>query len=235
VKHFSARIVALCCVLASATVAAVEVWPSGRHLLTGDENRDGRADLWRRYDSRGQLTEIDRDTNFDGSPDVQEYYQRGVLIRRESDRNFNGQTDLVEEFDPDTHGQTRSVVDVDYDGTADLLVLFRDGRPVFSKQIYGVAERAETPKPRPGAHRHADGVHLAFLVDPSKADTAVRTTGFSTDDGEWVGLSTSGGLPSTRFTLIGRVPASARIVSPDGRAEALTIQLPHPSRAPPLS
>lgn len=234
-KHLSARIVALFCVLGCATVAAVEVWPSGRHLLTGDKNGDGRTDLWRRYDSRGQLTEIDRDTNFDGSPDVQEYYQRGVLIRREWDRNFNGQTDLVEEFDPDTHGQTRSVVDVDYDGTADLLVLFRDGLPVFSKQIYGLGERADTPGAGPAAHRHTGGVHLAALVDPSQADTAVRTVRVSTDDDEWLGLSTSGGLPHTRFVLVGRLPASARIVGADARAGALTMQLPKASRAPPLS
>src|SRR4029077_2909888 len=115
-------------------VAALELWPATRLVRTVDQNGDGRPDVWRHYDNRGQLTEVDVDTNFDGRPDIEEYYERGVLVRRESDRNFNGQADLLEEFDVDTHGHTRSVVDTDYDGTADLLVFFRDNRPVFSKQ-----------------------------------------------------------------------------------------------------
>ena len=53
-------------------------------------------------------------------------------MRRDSDRDFNDRVDLVQEFDPTTHEHVRTVVDVDSDGTADLLVLFQDGRPVFS-------------------------------------------------------------------------------------------------------
>src|SRR6202035_769290 len=98
-KSLSSRYLALLCVVACATVATVEVWPAARHLRTEDHNGDGRPDIWRRYDNRGQLTEVDVDSNFDGSPDIEEYYERGILVRRESDRNFNGQADLVEEFD----------------------------------------------------------------------------------------------------------------------------------------
>src|SRR5882672_4543223 len=96
------------CAVACSVAAAVSLWlPSGA-LRTQDKNGDGR-------------------------PDVHEYYQRGALVRRESDRNFNDRVDLVQEFDPATREHTRSVVDVDFDGRADLLVLFRDGQPVFSK------------------------------------------------------------------------------------------------------
>jgi hypothetical protein len=131
VKHLSARLVAVLCVMSSVTVAAVEIWHAARTVRTADQNGDGRPDIWRHYDNRGQLAEVDVDSNFDGQPDVEEYYEGGVLVRRESDRDFNGQADLIEEFDAETHRQTKSVVDIDYDGTADLLVLFRDGRPVF--------------------------------------------------------------------------------------------------------
>src|SRR5215467_13299524 len=128
----SVRFVALLCAVFCAALAAIEVWPA-RRVRTADQNGDGRPDVWRRYDARGRLTEVDVDSNFDGSPDIAEYYDRGVLVRRETDRNFNGQADLIEEFDAETHSRTRSVVDVDYDGTADLLVLFRNGEAVFAK------------------------------------------------------------------------------------------------------
>src|ERR1700757_1203811 len=102
------RVVALLCVLGCALTAALSLRPVARGIRTADRNGDGRPDLWRIYDSHGQLAEVDVDSNFDGSPDVHELYERGSLIRRESDRNFNGFTDLIEEFDVETHSQTRS-------------------------------------------------------------------------------------------------------------------------------
>jgi hypothetical protein len=89
-----------------------------------------RGTVWCRYDSHGELIERLLDTNGDGRPDVAEYYGHGILLRRDSDRNFNGVTDLVEDFDADTQQPVRSIIDQDYDGTADLLVLFRNGEPV---------------------------------------------------------------------------------------------------------
>src|SRR5262249_4650002 len=140
-KRWFASAVAIFCVASCATVAIVGVWPA-RRVRTADNNGDGRPDVWRLYDGKGQLTEVDVDSNFDGHTDIQEYYEQGVLVRRESDRNFNGQSDLVEEFDAKTHHLTRSVIDLDYDGTADLLVLFPDGHPAFSRR------RAPLPRPR---------------------------------------------------------------------------------------
>jgi len=234
-RHFLTRIVALLCVVSCATLAAIERWPAGQRVRTSDRNGDGRPDVWNRYDARGQLTEIDRDTNFDGTPDVQEYYQRGVLIRRESDRNFNGQADLVEEFDPDTQGQIRSVVDIDYDGIADLLVLFRDGQPVFSKHIDGAHQSSETSKRHPAVHGQGHGDRLAAMLDPFAADLSVRRSRIVFADAGYAGLSTSGGLPLPRFTLLGRLAASARVVTAAAPLDALTIRLPHASRAPPVS
>lgn len=233
-KQRSVRVVALLCVVACAIVAAVEVWPAARDVRWGDRNGDDRADLWRRYDGRGQLTEIDVDTNFDGHPDIEEYYQRGVLVRRESDRNFNGQTDLVEEFDPDTHGQTRSVVDIDYDGTADLLVLFRDGRPVFSERA-GSLTRTPVPVRHLAASGDATTARLTPLTDPFESEASVRRARITSTDGGFVGLSTSGGLPRPRVSALSQPSPSVRLVVGDVRPHARLLLLPRPSRAPPVS
>jgi len=233
-KPVSARIAALLCVLSCAIVAGFEVWPAARGLQTTDQNGDGRPDVWRFYDARGRLAQVDVDSNFDGTPDIQEYYEHGVLVRRESDRNFNGQADLVEEFDSDTHGQTRAVVDTDYDGTADLLVLFREGRPVFSKEIRAPQPSGVPTLDPPTVHRGNDG-HLIRLTDPSEADTAIRVVHTPATDDGYVGLSTSGGLPCPRVSALrGRVPSS-RLASHDVQPRALTFPLSRSPRAPPAA
>jgi hypothetical protein len=232
-KHVSTRCLAFLCVVACATVAAVEVWPAARHVRTEDHNGDGRPDVWRRYDNRWQLTEIDVDSNFDGRPDVEEYYERGILVRRESDRNFNGQADLVEEFDAETHARTRSVVDVDYDGTADLLVLFRDGRPIFSKRT-GLPKRSGIATGSfPGIDQGGTG-HLARLMDPFESDTVVRAIHTASHADGWVGLSSSGGLPRSRVG-VSRLSPSARHIARDAQPFALTLLPRRSPRAPPVS
>src|ERR1700729_2648150 len=126
------RVVSLWALVAGAA-AAVSLWPPAGYIRTEDHNGDGRPDVWRAYDRNGQLFEVAVDTNFDGRSDVHEYYERGTLVRRESDRDFNDRVDLIEEFDPATREQLRSLEDVDDDGIADLLVLFQGGQPVFRK------------------------------------------------------------------------------------------------------
>ena len=216
----------------ASVVTALAVWPAGHAARTTDRNGDGRPDIWRFYDNRGRLVEVDVDSNFDGTPDIEEYYERGALVRRESDRNFNGQADLVEEFDADTHRRTRSVIDADYDGLADHLVLFRDGRPVFSKQIRSPQPSAN---PTPRGFEPAAGRHLARFTDPFERDTAVRSAHTtSTDEGD-VGLSTSGGLPGSRLTTFGRRPPSVRFVVPDVNPPTLPLPLVRSPRAPPIA
>ena len=228
-KAPSIRWIALLCVLASATVAAVEVWPATERVRTQDRNGDGRPDIWRRYDAKGRLTEVTVDSNFDGRPDVEEYYERGALVRRESDRNFNGQADLIEDFDADTHTQTRSVVDIDYDGTADLLVLFRDGRPVFSR-------RAGPRRPvTPTIERTSNPGHLVPLLNPFESDLAMRATRLLPSTEGFVGLSTSGGLPMPRMTAVASLLATARVTGHDVQANPLVVLSSRSTRAPPLS
>jgi hypothetical protein len=230
-KATSVRWIALLCVVASATLAVVEVWPAtAERIRTQDQNGDGRPDIWRHYDAKGLLTQVAVDTNFDGRPDIQEYYERGALVRRESDRNFNGQADLVEDFDAATQRQTRSVVDTDYDGTADLLVLFRDGRPVFSRRAHPrQLSSSITPI------RASERAYLEPLSNPFESDSALRAPRAPSSTEGYVGLSTSGGLPTPRMVVIGPLCASAQLVGLDIRAHALIV-LPHRStRAPPAS
>ena len=72
-KRWFASAVAIFCVASCATVAIVGGWPA-RRVRTADNNGDGRPDVWRLYDGKGQLTEVDVDSNFDGHTDIQEYY-----------------------------------------------------------------------------------------------------------------------------------------------------------------
>lgn len=233
-KHLSARLVAVLCVMSCVTVTAVEIWHAARSVRTADQNGDGRPDIWRHYDNRGQLAEVDVDSNFDGQPDVEEYYEGGVLVRRESDRDFDGQADLIEEFDAETHRQTKSVVDIDYDGTADLLVLFRDGRPVFSKRTYSL-KRSEIPSHALPAVHQSDATHLARLTDPFESETSVRATHIALTDEGCVGLSTSGGLPRPPVTVHAPPSPSLRLVALDVEPKAPTLLLSRSPRAPPIS
>src|SRR4249920_1079341 len=106
------------CTLSCAAAVALWTGRPGRDVRTEDQNHDGRPDVWRAYDRHGHLARVAVDTNFDGRSDVQEFYEDGALVRRESDRDFNDRVDLVQEFDAKTAESMRSVVDVDFDGTA---------------------------------------------------------------------------------------------------------------------
>lgn len=176
------------------TLGVVLAVPIGRRAITEDRNGDGRPDLWRRYSSRGELVEVDIDSNFDGRPDIRESYRRGALVRRDSDRNFNDRIDLVEEFDATSHEHIRSVVDVDDDGTADLLVLFHEGRPVFSKYEPSRAGSTQSARARP----------LTPLSDPFRAEVSMRGAGQTAAARGCAAVSASGGaLPQSGAILVG--------------------------------
>jgi hypothetical protein len=138
---------------------------SGGRISTDDRNGDGRPDVWRMYDAAGHLVEVAVDSNFDGRSDVREIYTNGHLTRRESDRNYDDRVDLIEDFDATTDQRVRSTVDANYDGTADLLVLFADGRPVYSE--WAVDRRTATPIAVPASTRE--------LRDPFAGDRTVRS------------------------------------------------------------
>jgi hypothetical protein len=228
----------LCAVVcgATGTVAVVRQRSSG-DIQTEDHNGDGRPDIWRVYDGLHRLSEVMVDTNFDGRSDVHEYYEGGALVRRESDRDFNDRVDLVEEFDPATSEHVRSVVDVDRDGTADLLVLFRGGRPVFTKFIsrvtpaadpYGSVEQSRT-SPRRGRDQ------LTPLADPFRADLVFRTVRAEANNAGDIGLATSGGLPApTPVAVSPLAPTSP--APPDASSHLIPAPiLQYSPRGPPTS
>ena len=222
--------------LVGAAAAAVSLWPLAGYVQTEDQNGDGRPDVWRVYDRQHQLSEVAVDTNFDGRSDVHEYYQRGALVRRESDRDFNDRVDLVQEFDPTTREPLRAVVDVDFDGTADLLVLFQGGQPVFSEWAHPVAAAAvsgDRGLTADAPARTADD-QLAPLEDPFSADLAVRAIRVALG-GDCVGLSTSGGLPSSCIALVSPLASSSDVSgSSFFRPPSVTVGSYSP-RGPPVS
>jgi len=230
-----ARLAAVLTLGACATAAVLTLPNSAQDVRTEDRNGDGRPDKWRRYDQAGHLAQVSVDSNFDGRSDVEEYYDsQGVLIRRESDRNFNGQVDLIEEFDPTTHLHAESVVDVDYDGRADLLVLFRDGRPIFSKPATEPAVRVADlgPFALVADVQPETNDRLVPLNDPFQSETRVRglrsTTTLGTE-----GLATSGGLPGAPIVVAALVSSVDVVVAIESHPSAGLLGHRVP-RGPPL-
>jgi hypothetical protein len=238
-RELLTRRAALVCGLVCAALAGVMLWPAAGRVRVEDRNGDGRPDVWRHYDQWGTLTEVAIDSNFDGRTDVYEYYEQGALIRRESDRNFNGQIDIIEEFEASTHENFRSVIDVDFDGTADLLVFFHAGRLVVSQWAHPVAaglkrgeaslHRAESPSWSGSAGR------LAAMTDPFRGDPAVRGLHRALGSDACVGLSASGGLPGSSIEAAILSPSSARLFAAGDQPRSLTAVLPRSPRGPPLA
>jgi hypothetical protein len=229
------RTLAYACLLICAGIAAPLCLGTG-YVRTEDRNGDGRPDVWRVYDSGGRLREVGIDTNFDGRSDVREYYDRGALIRRESDRNFNDQVDLVEDFDPITHDHIRSVIDLDFDGTADRLELFAGGFSVFSKQ----ADSSSPVFARTGDGRALSGFTvrtgddpLVSLFDPFSRDRALRAASARADGAPSVGLASSGGLAASRDDAVSAPMPSSGFRAVVRSAVALTTVAPRALRGPP--
>jgi len=224
------------CVFVCASAASIS-FRVGEDVRAEDQNHDGRPDVWRAYDRQGRLASVAIDTNFDGRSDVHEYYERGALIRRESDRNFNDRVDLIQEFDATTREAVRAVMDVDFDGTADLLVLFQDGRPVFSKWAHGltpVAAGADASSHAAAPPRTADG-QLAPLDDPFRSDLSLRAVRVVAGPGDGVGLSTAGGLPASCDCVAGPVASSSDACGRHVPPTSSGIVLPYSPRGPPAA
>jgi hypothetical protein len=229
------------CILACAAVAVswrtTGLGTVRRDVRTDDKNRDGRPDIWRVYDPQGRLSAMAVDTNFDGRSDVHEYYERGSLVRRESDRDFNDRVDLVQEFDAGTTEAIRSVSDVDFDGVADLLVLFHRGRPVYSQWRHaGAPAVPATPTTAaPRSYRGTADRQLVPLDDPFRTDRIVRTAGSGRSFNDAVSLPAGEGLCEPRHRTARPCP------SPSGLADAHTSSLrsapvvEHTPRGPPTA
>jgi hypothetical protein len=192
-----------------------------RSTRTEDLNRDGRPDVWRAYGRDGRIARVAVDTNFDGRSDVEEFYENGILVRRQTDRNFDDQIDLVQDFDPATRQIVRSLTDVNADGVADLLILFQNGTPVFSKWM-STGARDRLPETLARAAAQPSNEPPAALLDPFSGDrvfAAVRVDA----------------TPDEPFSLpapIGPAEAIARPVVFAGSAQAVASDRPLPTATP---
>lgn len=216
------RLTALVCAALCAATGVVPFTVFADRL--SGETRTGSGLEWRRYDARGGLVERQFDTNGDGRPDVTEYYRDGALLRRDSDRDFNGVTDLVEDFDAATAERVRSIIDEDYDGTADVLVLFREGKAV-------VVERAPASYAR-ALGRHGSG--LVSLRNPFTVRRAVDSPVVPIQRDAWIGAPTPERLsvPSARDSAV----AVSRLAAPRVvRADASAFCSLRSPRGPPLA
>lgn len=172
-RYFAAVVSPLLC---AAVVLAS--WPfDAGYVRTGDRNHDGRPDQWDVYDARGDLRRTLSDANFDGHSDWEESYEGGCIAQRISDRNFDHRLDVVEEFDPNTCEHTRSVVDVDFDGRADLLVLFEAGRVVLARWAPqpGTPDRDIDVAAKVDAAAPPAAGGLARFLDPFRGDLSLST------------------------------------------------------------
>jgi hypothetical protein len=223
---------------AAAASVSLSSLSSPARPVTEDRNGDGRPDVWRTYDREGRLSEVAIDSNFDGRSDVHEYYEKGTLISRESDRNFDDRIDLVQQFDATSHDQVRAIEDVDYDGTADLLVLFQEGRPVFSKwavhreaPVLATASAARTPE----IARRAGDDPLTALADPFQSDLAMAAVRLAGGLRDSLGTTTSARLPAIDLEAADRRAAPFRGEPADQRYLPSAILDPHSPRGPPAA
>jgi len=130
--------------------------PIWRHM---DENFDGRTDYWEYYNADGEKTErSERDNNFDGKVDGWGKWRDGQVVEIQSDTDFNGQPDVTEfysnclltsiEWRPNgtnivtarhnyLHGNpTEELRDLDYDGYFDVSVKFdRFFQPISTNHL----------------------------------------------------------------------------------------------------
>lgn len=235
-RRFRYLVAAILFGLVCAAAASISLW-SPVYSLTEDRNGDGRPDVWRTYDRQGRLSEVAIDTNFDGRSDVHEYYAGGALTIRESDRNFDDRVDLVQRFDSVSHEQERTVEDVDYDGTADVLTLFQGGHAVFSKWAHPSAPAVAIEvslRTLTGAPRTADDP-LAPFDDPFRTDVAMGAVRLLADSSDCVGSATSGWLPTPDLEVTDRLASASTVELADHRHLPSAILDPHSSRGPPVS
>src|SRR5262249_23082435 len=210
--------------------AFAAVWLPGGRAFTEDRNHDGRPDVWRSYNANGQLVSVALDTNFDGRSDGNEFYDNGALVRRELDRDFNNQIDLVQEFDPATRQIVRSISDVDADGIADVLLLFQDGKPVYSKWAHaasGLFDSSETSAVDDVRQRP-----LRALADPFTGDLAVKGTRTGIQIRDTLALAAASGLPQATLPAV-ILAATSSFVTTDFPTVSAPAAGPRLPRGPP--
>jgi hypothetical protein len=103
-----------------------------------DSNYDGKVDTWIRF-SAGRIAKVELDRNGDGKPDETRYYVKGKISRAQRDTNFDGKPDVWEVY---SDGQLERIgSDLDFDGHVD-----RWDRDEVAHRVADEKEREEAEK-----------------------------------------------------------------------------------------
>src|SRR5262245_15070371 len=194
--------------------------------------RDGRTGSWKAHRRAAHRSSVAIDTNADGRSDVEELYENGVLVRRETDRNFDDQIDLVQDFDPATQQIVRSITDVNDDGVADLLVLFQNGQPVFSKWMAAITRVALRDSAALRLAWRTSHLPLTPLVDPFSGDVTYKPVRVDATSDEAYWLPGPLGLPEA-CTKSAALVTSSPAPATDWHVPALTLFASSDLRGPP--
>jgi hypothetical protein len=81
-----------------------------------DSDYDGKIDTWITF-ARGRMAKVELDTNHDGNPDEFRYYVQGKLARLQRDTNRDGKPDVWEIYEDGA--LKRMGFDLDFDGHVD--------------------------------------------------------------------------------------------------------------------
>jgi hypothetical protein len=240
---FARRVAAVALCLGSiAGMMRLTVPANGTSIVrTEDRNHDGQPDVWETHSGDDDAV-VDVDTNFDGHPDERRRYRNGDLVSLEADSDFDNRVDIVEEFDPVTHDVVRSLIDIDKDGRADLLVLSHDGQPVFEKwadrvaapgEAWTAGRRVTGAVPTSYANPPSDDGDLIPLADPFIGDITVRSTHPWRPAPRDSLLSTSGGLPLPAI-VISSARTSVGVRQSEYHSSSRLVAAPASPRGPPI-
>lgn len=91
-----------------------------------DVNFDGKIDLIRSFNEKGDLVSERLDHDFDGRVDVVNFFEQGVIVKKEYDTNFDSTVDLWRYFDKGTI--SRKEADLNHDGKVDYWEYYEQGK-----------------------------------------------------------------------------------------------------------
>ncbi len=91
-----------------------------------DFNFDGKVDIRRYFNFRGETVKDELDLDFDGRFDVTTFYKGGTKVRQEYDFNFDAKPDYWKYYDKNVI--TRSERDRDFNGRVDRWEYFVEGQ-----------------------------------------------------------------------------------------------------------
>lgn len=91
-----------------------------------DVNFDGKIDLMRSFNQKGDLVSERLDHDFDGRVDVVNFFEQGLIVKKEYDTNFDSNVDLWRYFDKGTI--SRKEADLNHDGKTDYWEYYEQGK-----------------------------------------------------------------------------------------------------------